>query len=60
MRNNQAVSKVIEEGEGRGAQNAAAEIVGAVAPEENHGGAGICQWFMERAVPEQTSALQPT
>lgn len=43
MRNNQAVFKVIEEGERRGAQGAAAGIVGVVAPEENHGGAGICQ-----------------
>lgn len=42
VRNNQAVSKVIEEGE-RGARGAAAGIVGAVAPEESHGGAGICQ-----------------
>lgn len=40
---NQIASKVIEEGEGRGARSAAAEIVGVVAPEENHGGAGICQ-----------------
>lgn len=43
VRNNQAVSKVIEEGERRGARGAAAGIVGAVAPEESHGGAGICQ-----------------